>query len=61
LISYLITDQAQVLQQQGIIQGPTGDFRVLVERSGDMTNWTTSAIINLADDQKQFYRFRIGK
>lgn len=60
-LTYSFVDSSQATQSHGLIQGPTGEFRVVVERSPNMTNWTTSAVIKLSDDQKQFYRFRIAK
>ena len=61
LVSYVLTEQVQSLPQQSVLQGPTGNFRVLVEKSTNLTNWIPSAIIDLRDDQKAFYRFRISK
>lgn len=60
-ISYVLLQPAQSLQQQGVIQGPTGRFQVIMETSLNLTNWTTSTFQDLVDDQKAYYRLRIIK
>jgi hypothetical protein len=61
LLSYVLTEEAQVAPQGAALQSPTGGFYISVERSSNLTNWTPSVIQTLTEDQKAFYRLRITK
>lgn len=61
IFSYYFTDELLVLPTTGYIRGPTGSFEIAVEKSGDLTNWTTVAVQNTGSDSVAFYRLRLTK
>ena len=61
VISYVITDEAQIVPQGVTVQAPTGSFQFQVEKSDNLTNWVPAVIQNLQGYQKGYYRLRITK
>ena len=61
VVSYVTLEEAQILEQQGVVQGATGRFSIVVEKSLNLTNWFPSSLHETTDDQKAYYRLRITK
>ena len=61
LVSYVLTEEAQIAPQGVALQSPTGAFSIAVEKSTNLTNWTPSVFQDLSHEQKSFYRLRITK
>jgi hypothetical protein len=61
VFSYFFTEDALVLPELKLLQGPTGNFQIGVDKSSDLTNWFPVIIHNTADEQKAFYRLRLTK
>jgi hypothetical protein len=61
IFSYYFTDDMLVLPDTGYIRGPSGSFEIAIEKSANLTNWTTVAVQNTGSDTAAFYRLRITK
>lgn len=59
VVSYYFTEDALVLPQAKVIQGPTGSFEIAIEKSYDLTNWFPVVAHNSVSDQKAFFKLRI--
>ena len=60
VVSYYFTDEAAVIPELGL-QGPTGSFEIVIEKSVSLTNWLPVVNHNTSSDEKAFYRFRISR
>ena len=58
---YLFTENAVALPELKLLQGPSGNFQIGVDRSVDLTNWVPVIIHNTSDEQQAFYRLRLTK
>ena len=61
VICYYFTEDALVLPQAKVIQGPTGSFEIAIEKSYDLTNWFPVVAHNSVSDQKAFFKLRISR
>jgi hypothetical protein len=61
VVSFVLTEEAQIVPQGLTVQAPSGGFHLEVEKSANLTNWAPVVIQNLKGDQKAYYRLRITK
>jgi hypothetical protein len=59
--TYYITEDFMSEPNTGLLQGPTGNFQLSVEKSLDLTNWFPSVLQRTSDDQKAFYRLGLSR
>jgi hypothetical protein len=60
-LPYYLTDQAVVLPDQAVLQSPTGNFEIQMQKSYDLKDWFPSMMIPAVNDQKAYYRLRIAR
>ena len=62
LFCYYLTEDTFQITETGLINGPTGSFEILLEKSVDLFSWTPLMVHNTkTDDTRAFYRIRIAK
>jgi len=59
--SYYLLEDFFVVPHSGLLQGPTGNFDITIEKSADLTNWFPAVIHPTSDDQQAFYRLKLSR
>jgi hypothetical protein len=61
VLSYYFTEDFAPLPELGVLQGPSGTFEVVVEKSVDLQSWFPIVAHQTDSLQKAFYRVRMSK
>ncbi len=61
IYSYYFIEDFLALPGLGLLQGPTGNFELSVEKTTDLSNWFPVIVQNTSSDQKAFYRIRLRR
>ncbi len=61
LLTYYFLEDSIVLPELGAVQGPTGTFEIVVEKSINLTNWLPVVTHFTSSDQKAFYRLKLSR
>lgn len=61
VVSYYFNEDFLVLPDAGLLEGPTGDFQITIEKSVDLKSWVPVVVHNASNDQQAFYRLKLAK
>jgi|GEM_PF-1487091 len=57
-LSYYMTENAAILPGSLALKAPTGTSIIAIEKSQDLTNWISSALVPTSNDTSAYYRIR---